>query len=251
MVHGDDGLGGKGPPDVAFELLAESAPETIGRLAREHPGELTLVAVGPLTNVALALRADPSLTANLDSLVVMGGAIHPPGNVTPVAEFNIASDPEAAAEVVAAPWSRPPLLVPLDVTHLATLSGEEKRLVVQERTPAARFLAGPIDEYWSRTAVQTSDGTCPSHDLVALMAAAHPEILEVEEVPLAVDTGGSAGWGQTVADLRVRILARGALPAELVDLARRELLEGRSIWRVALGADVERFRARVRPMLGA
>ncbi len=250
-VHGADGLGGYGPPDVPFTPARESADAMLVRITAERPGEVTVVAVGPLTNVARALRRDPAFAVNVRELVVMGGVIQPPGNVLPTVEFNVGADVEAAAEVVAAPWARRPLLVPLDATHVATLGESERALLAERRTAAARFLAEPIEAYWSRSAIQTPDGSCPTHDTVALMAVEDASFLEIEEFPLAVDTGGSAAWGQTVADLRVRLLDRGAIPDELVEAGRTAMLDGSSVWRVAMGADAARFRSRFRPMLVA
>jgi purine nucleosidase len=248
LVHGADGLGGVGPPDVEWEPHHLGASELLARCVSRRPREITIVAVGPLTNVALAVRTHPEMVADVGELVVMGGVVTPPGNVTPVAEFNIASDPDAAAEVVAAPWRTPPLLVPLDATHVGTVSDAERALLDELRTPAAEFLAGPVAAYWAFSARQTPDGTCPSHDTLALMAAAHPGIVDAPELTLAIDTGGSAAWGQTVVDLRERLL--GDLPPEIVERARAELLTGRARWRVALDADAAEFRRRLRPMLG-
>ena len=242
-VHGDDGLGGAGPPDVPLTTVAESAFELISRLAAEQPGELTLVAVGPLTNVAHALRAHPHLTTNLGALVVMGGAVHPPGNVTPLAEFNIACDPVAAAAVTHAPWARSPLLVPLDVTYAATLGDAELELLAERRSPAAEFLAEPIEFYRRFASRQSHDGGCPAHDLVALLAAADPDLVRSELWPLTVDTGGSAAWGATVVDLRPPPPpAFAAADGDPVPVDRR--------WRIGVEADVEAVRARARVLFG-
>lgn len=230
-VHGDDGLGGTGPPDVDLDPVAEPAPQLLARLASERPGELTLVAVGPLTNVALALRDAPVLTTQLRDLAVMGGAVHTAGNVTPLAEFNIACDPVAAAETVAADWVRPPLLVPLDVTYVATLGAAELDLLRARRSPAARFLAGAIEHYHGRTAHRASDAGCPAHDLLALVAVADPTVVSTTTLPLQIDTGQHAAWGAVVADARPGVTERIGNP-----------------WRVALDVDVERFRTVVRDL---
>ncbi|HEY8585769.1 MAG TPA: nucleoside hydrolase [Rhodanobacter sp.] len=97
FVHGDDGFGDVGFPDPAAAVSAEAAALALLRLTRERPGELTLVALGPLTNLALALRLDPDLPRRVARLVVMGGAVTGHGNTGKVpAEFNIGFDPEAA-----------------------------------------------------------------------------------------------------------------------------------------------------------
>lgn len=122
-VHGPDGLYGDlpTPPDGS---MPTGAAATIVEHARMRPGELTLVAVGPLTNVAVALALEPDLPALLDDIVVMGGAARTAGNVTPAAEFNFYADPEAARRVVR---DAAPRIVGLDVTNEATVLPDELR----------------------------------------------------------------------------------------------------------------------------
>lgn len=100
-IHGPDGLGGAARP-TARRPEAEHAALALVRLARQRPGELSLVTLGPLTNVALAIRLDPHFPAYLNRLVIMGGAVNARGNTTPPAEFNISIDPEAAKIVFGA-----------------------------------------------------------------------------------------------------------------------------------------------------
>jgi purine nucleosidase len=234
-IHGDDGLGNAGIPRVAYTPPRETATELLLRLVNERPGELSVVATGPLSNLALALRADPEWAGRVAELAVMGGAAQSPGNVSPVAEANIAHDPEAAAEVVRAAWARPPLLVGLDVTMVATLTPAEFALLEQQRTPAARFLAGPLAFYLPVGGRFNPPGECPCHDLVAMMAITDPELLDGPTLPVEVDTGGSAAWGATVVDFRPVSLTEGG--------------KGRP-WRVGLGVDVDRFRSNVRALFG-
>lgn len=231
-IHGVDGLGDCGIPDAPFGPGREPADEIICRLARERPGELTLVAVGPFTNVARALRRDPELPSLLRGLVVMGGVAHPPGNALPWAEYNMAFDPTASSEMVQGPWPRPPLMVGLDVTHRATLGDDEFALLAEERTPAARFMHCPLEFYrrFERQAVPERD--CPLHDLLAVMTVVDSGLVRAPVLPLAVDTGGGAAWGASVVDLRA-----GAN-------------DGTARWRIALHVDVEGFRRRARQFLG-
>jgi len=97
--HGQDGLGNSGYPPSPRQVADEHAVHALIRLASESPGELTLAAIGPLTNVALVVRLDPTLPQKYRRLVVMGGSIRGTGNITTAAEFNIYADPEAAAIV--------------------------------------------------------------------------------------------------------------------------------------------------------
>lgn len=232
-VHGDDGLGGHGHrwPTGGLEPVAEPAGALLARVTAERPGELTLVAIGPLSTAAGALRADPGIAGRVRDLVVMGGAVARPGNSLPAGEANIAHDPVAAAEVVAAPWPSPPLLVGLDATLAALTDATHLDLAAEGRTAAARMLAEPMRAYagYYGSSGQVPHGTFPCHDLLAVVAAVDPAVLtDAPVAPLAVDTGGSAAWGATVADLRSPLLARRP---------------GFHPWRVALGVDLDRYRA--------
>ncbi len=118
--HDVNGLGGAELPPSDRGVGADRGPAAIVRLAASRPGELTLVCVGPLTNLAIALNVEPQLPRLLRNVVVMGGAYGVPGNVTLFAEFNVHADPEAAAQVFAAPFPRL-IALGLDVTHQAAM----------------------------------------------------------------------------------------------------------------------------------
>jgi len=135
-VHGDDGLGGwtVGRPVAQLALSPTPAHRLITQLARQYPYEITLITIGPLTNAALAVREDPEGFRLLKDMVVMGGAISEPGNITAVAEFNIYADPQAAREVLRSAIH--PLLVGLDVTRKATLTRQRLDAELGDR-PAA------------------------------------------------------------------------------------------------------------------
>ncbi|CAN5794880.1 nucleoside hydrolase [soil metagenome] len=241
-VHCDDGLGGHAHrwPTGGVSPVAEPATELLARLAAEQPGQLDLVTIGPLSTLALALAVEPGLAAGYRSLTVMGGSVLAGGNALPLAEANVAHDALAAAAVVTAGWAgrEPPLLVGLDATMQALLAvDEELAQAHRSATVAGRFLADPLSGYaaFYESVAQTPPGTFPCHDLLAVMAAAgEPVITHAPTYPLAVDTGGSAAWGATVAD-------------------RRPVLEsdtpGFAPWRVALAADPTPFRAAVRSLL--
>ncbi|MGH2726092.1 MAG: nucleoside hydrolase [Actinomycetota bacterium] len=249
-VHGTDGLGDVGIPDAGLEPVDEPAVELMARIVDANPGEITIVAVGPFTNVALALRRDPAMAGRVRDLVVMGGAAQMPGNVTATSEFNVAKDPTAAAEMVAGSWSGPPCLVGLDATRRASLSDREFELLAERRTPAAAFLDGPMRTYRRIEAMVSEEGAVPSHDALALMSVAHPDVLITETLPLEIDLGPGAAWGMTVVDFRARALARGRIPEAFASMAREAFFGGKHAWRIALDADVEQFRARMRELFG-
>ena len=136
-VHGKDGLGDSGYPPSERRVADEHAVCALVRLANESPGELTLVAIGPLTNLALATRLDPTLPERYKRLVAMGGAIRGTGNITPAAEFNVYADPEAAAIVFDA-W--PGLtLISWETTMAHGFTAEQAETLMAMDSPRAEF----------------------------------------------------------------------------------------------------------------
>lgn len=166
-VHGDDGLGGVALSAAARAHDARAAVELIDHLASRHP-DLTVLALGPLTN--LAAYAEAPGVARFDRLVVMGGAFAHSGNVTAWAEANIHNDPEAAALVFAQDWDT--TLVPLDVTMTQTLDAAD--LVRLEAIPGAvpQALARMLPHYLDFYAGVFPDRRCALHDPLAAMVAA-------------------------------------------------------------------------------
>jgi purine nucleosidase len=244
FIHGDDGLGNTpgAPPDDAGPV-DEPAADLLLRVTAERPSEVSVVAIGPLSNLAAALGRRPEWAESVDDLVVMGGSAARGGNALPLGEANIAHDPHAAARVVGAAWRRPPLLVGLDVTHQATLTGHEFDLLARHLSPAAAFLDEPLCFFRQYGSTFTGPD-CPCHDLLALMALSDPAVLtDTPVLPLAVDTAGGPAWGATVVDRRAPFFAR-------LDGANQHRPPGFSDWRIALSADVERFRQQARRLFG-
>jgi purine nucleosidase len=202
-VHGDDGQGNVGDVDFAATPAAETAAEQIVRLARWQPGTIEIVAVGPLTNLALALGLCPELPQLVRGVTIMGGAALAPGNVTPVAEANIWCDPEAAHAVFAAPW--PLTVVPLDVT-MRTLLTEGHRQSLLEAGGIAAYVGRMLDFYFDFFAAQAfGERSSCMHDVLAVAIAAgtlRPTLAPT--VSATVDTSDGPGRGQTICDLRGR-----------------------------------------------
>ena len=199
-IHGGDGLGDIGLPLRDRIPSGEPAVEALLRAAREHRGELVLVTLAPLTNVALACLADPDFAASVRRCVMMGGTGQGPGNVTPVAEFNIWVDPEAAAIVFRSG---------LDITMVgwdacqadATFSEEELESLWELGTPLARFCVG-IQQVSRRRAISEgrTAGICIP-DPLAMAVALEPTIItESRRLAVAVETRGDLTRGQTVVD---------------------------------------------------
>jgi len=218
-VHGQDGLGGAKiqceDGKTWWQNYPRHASELILEMAHQHPDEITLVAVGPLTNLALALKQDPAGMKKLKELVIMGGAVRTRGNVTPYAEFNIYSDPVAAKIVFES--GIPITLVPLDVTHQVFLAPrwmEEK--VKPLNTPFSNFLIEATG-YDIETHRFRNRDTIFLHDPLAVAAVIEPTLVKTERLPLRVETREGNYWGKII-----------------------EFEEGSEI-NVCLGVDAERF----------
>lgn len=200
-VHGEDGIGGVALPTAAASVVEESAAEMLVRLARTYPGTLKVLAIGPLTNIAEALRLEPALPSLVESVTVMGGAALAPGNITPVAEANIFNDPEAAAVVLAADWDV--TLVPLDVTMASVLEEPHRQQLLASSSPVARTL-GEMLGYYFRFYEDIYGRPCSAmHDpLAAALAVGAVKASLAPVVRAAVDTSNGPGRGQTICDLR-------------------------------------------------
>ncbi|MFQ6672255.1 MAG: nucleoside hydrolase, partial [Candidatus Tectimicrobiota bacterium] len=190
-VHGDDGLGGASVPGPARPgaLLPAPAWEALGEAVAGSPGELTLVATGPLTNVARAIQAAPTALTHLKAMVVMGGAIEERGNVTDHAEFNIYVDPEAAGVVFAG--GIPLTLVPLDVTHQVVLERAELRRWKDLGSPSMElltFLEAVTDQTMTFHHRQCGFDGLYLHDPLAVAVALDPSLVQTRKAHLEVDT---------------------------------------------------------------
>ena len=188
--HGVDGLGDSTdwPPDADRPPTREARPraaDLIVETAARHGAALIVVALGPLTNLALALEVDPSRVASVARVVVMGGAVDVPGNVTPRAEFNMHVDPEAAARVFEAGLSLD--LVPLDATRQARLTRAQLAAALQ-RAPGP--IADRIAAFTARTLVAADPVGMALHDPLAVGVAIDPTLVEWESVRLAIGSDG-------------------------------------------------------------
>jgi purine nucleosidase len=203
-VHGSDGLGSIGLPAPAGSPSTEPADELIVRLARENPGRLHVLAIGPLTNLASAMLLDPELPDLVGHVTIMGGAVHHPGNVTPAAEANISNDPEAARMVLRAGWDV--TLVPLDVTMTEVLTEEHWHRLRAGAAPISRFAAGILQHYLDVYQRDVFGVRCaPCHDpLAAAIAVDDVSPVLAPTVAVDVDTGDGPARGSTIADTRGR-----------------------------------------------
>lgn len=199
-VHGQDGLGDAGIVQSTRPVAGQLAPAEIVRLAHERPGELTLVAVGPLTNLGIALLMDPELPQLIKQVVVMGGAIHTAGNASAVGEANIWHDPEAAQLVVEAPWDV--TVVGLEITMLTALSTTAVERIEQSADPRAKLISGIFQHYLSVYEPIMGERTCVLHDPLALAIALEPDIATYRLARATVELRGEHSRGQVIADVR-------------------------------------------------
>ncbi len=193
-------------PDPVITEEAESAVAFYLRTlmaAEDH--SITIVAVGPLTNVALAMRADPRIIDKIDEIYIMGGACEDM-NVTPAAELNFWVDPEAAEVVLQSGCKM--TLVPLDATDKACITAEEVEMFRSIGTRPAKLIADLISQRitgYSKTYLDIQ-GKAPIHDALAVCAILHPEVLEdVIETWVHVDINRGWAYGQSIVDRRARV----------------------------------------------
>lgn len=197
-AHGDDGLGGYAHTvDCTMEPQARSAVDFLTEAARRAPGELTLFATGPCTNVAHAVRRDPSFAKNVKRLIIMGGGKYT-GNVTPVAEYNFWADSLAAKEVLAAGFPDV-TVVGLDVTNQIALSGDLREAIRIVGTPLARFVYDitrvGLEENW----LLRQKPVAPMHDVLTVAYCLQPGLLTLRSAHVDVVDSGIAK-GQSVVD---------------------------------------------------
>lgn len=198
-VHGEDGLGDAGltsEPDS--ELAHKRAAQFIVEAVMSRPGEITLVPIGPLTNIAMALKLEPRLVKATKRVVLMGGAAFVPGNVSPVAEANIFDDPEAAAQVFGAGWDV--VMVGLDVTMPVVMDRAYIAELAASKAPYAELIARVVPHYQAfHASTYKTDGAMHTHDPTAIAYLIHPELFQTTRRCLRVDTQSYA-TGQTIVD---------------------------------------------------
>ena len=198
-VHGETGLGDVVLPEPDRGPDSAHAVEYLVEATRSEEG-IHLVPIGPLTNVALALRADPALADRVASITLMGGSALGVGNVSAAAEFNVFADPEAADEVFRC-GARVTMLG-LNLTHQVRMGAAHAAECRAIGTPIADAMAGLLDFYtvFHLAAEEVADG--PVHDPCAVLAVTHPELFTFEGRPVHVELTGTHTRGMTLVDER-------------------------------------------------
>lgn len=206
-AHGENGLGGAVFPEPTTKPMSTPAAELIRQIVRKYPGEVTLITIGPLTNVATALNSDSELASMVKGIVMMGGSLSG-GNITPAAEFNVYVDPEAARIVFQS--GIPITMVGLDVTRKTSLTDEHVRTLEAAQNPVSQAAA-----LIGRNAINNNREhrylVGPNmHDSLAVAGFINPAILKFQEFYVDVETtgeltsGATLGYSPIAGDLRRR-----------------------------------------------
>lgn len=204
-VHGDDGQGNIFlPPPTAQAVPNKTAAEFIIEQVMAAPGEITLVPLGPLTNIALALRLEPRIAEHVREVVLMGGNALGPGNATPAAEANIHNDPEAADVVFGAPWHV--VMVGLDVTHEVKMTSAHLAQYGKIDNPMAQHIARIVPHYVKFFEDSYHNDGIFVHDSSAVAYVIDPTLFKVEHWPVCVDMDNGISRGKTWPALGERMI---------------------------------------------
>jgi purine nucleosidase len=198
-IYGPDGLGGVNLPVAERQHLLPSE-KVICDLVRAAPDAITIVALGPLTNLARAFQRDPELSSMVGRVVMAGGTVGGPGNITPAAEFNMFCDPPAAQAVFQSASTKS--LIPLDVTNQVILTFDLYHELPDETTRVGGFLRRILPPAFRGYRQQFGLEGIHVHDTVTLMAVAYPELFTCQGMAGAVETMGELTTGMTVFDRR-------------------------------------------------
>jgi len=222
-VHGPDGLGGAN--FAVAELHHRRASEkVISDVLRSDPDSVTILALGPLTNIARAFQRDPELPSLVGRVVMMGGAVRGPGNITAAAEFNMYCDPQSARAVFRSRCTK--TLVPLDVTNQVVMTYDLFHELPAESTRAGKFLRTILPPVFRSYRQEFGLEGIHIHDAVALAALTDAELFATEEMVGDVETKGELTTGATIFD-------------------RRRVPVFQHNMEVAVGVDIEKVKAQV------
>ena len=198
-THGDSGLGYAKLPEPRGQPEVRHGSDFLIEKILSNPGEITLVAIGPLTNIAFAFRKEPRIIEAVKEVIVMGGAIRYPGNASPLAEYNVFVDPHAAHMVYHS--GMPITLVPLDVTYQCILTPEDVKRLQKYPSPISRFVDDSTRFYMEFHDEYQKIAGCAINDPLTLALTFAPGLCEYQELYVDVDISGGVSMGKTFADL--------------------------------------------------
>ncbi len=236
-AHGNNGLGGVDFPEPKTKPVAETATELICRIVRASPGEISIVAIGPLTNVATVLKSDSTIAPLIKSIVIMGGSLSG-GNVTPAAEFNIYVDPEAARVVFDA--GVPLTMVGLDVTRKVVIHDEQVRALEATQNPVSQAAGKILRANFNRLSKSGSAAGFAMHDPLTVAQLIDPSIVTLKDYFVEVETSGEITAGETVGYTRGPIRRSPPLETGLPAVETPEI-EFKPNCKVAVDVDPDKF----------
>ncbi|KAL6504143.1 putative uridine nucleosidase 2 [Orobanche gracilis] len=188
FVHGTDGLGNQNFPPPKGKPIEQSAVDFLIQQASLYPGKVTVVALGPLTNIALAMQSDPSFVKNVGKIVFLGGAFSVNGNVNPAAEANVFGDPDAADLVFTS--GADILAVGINVTHQVVLTDADRDKLAESTGKLAQYICKILDVYFSYHHDAYNTKGVYLHDPTTILAAVDPSLITYVEGIVRVQTVG-------------------------------------------------------------
>ena len=198
LVHGKSGIGNAQLPEPKNKPVSQHAVDFLIDKVLAEPGQISIFAIAPLTNIAMAIRKEPKFAQSVKELVIMGGAIQEGGNMSPLAEFNVYVDPHAAHIVFHS--GIPITLIPLDVTHQCILKQEHIDRLLKIKSPISKFISDAMYDYMLFSLESGQLGSA-LHDPLTLATILGPELLTVKEYYVDVDISGGVSMGNTFADI--------------------------------------------------
>ncbi|HEY0701501.1 MAG TPA: nucleoside hydrolase [Candidatus Acidoferrales bacterium] len=236
-AHGNNGLGGVDFPAPTTKPSRESANELLRRIIRENPGQITIAAIGPLTNIATLLRSDPEIAPLIRGIAIMGGSLSG-GNITPSAEFNFYADPEAARVVFDA--NLPLTMVGLDVTRKVLLTQDHVKALEASHDPAGQAAGKIMRATIERVRQGSGSPTVAMHDPLTIAWLIDPSILTLRDYYVEVETSGEWTAGESVGFTRAPMRRSAPLDTSAPDTPDAEQTFKPNA-KVAVEVDPDRF----------
>lgn len=199
IIHGADGLGGPSIPEATTPVQQEHGVDFIIRTVRESKEKVTLIPTGPLTNIAAAFIKAPDIKQNIEKIIIMGGAVYDPGNITSAAEFNIYVDPEAAKIVFSSGCNI--YLNTLDISMKAVFMEKDIEELRAQGDKVSDIVAQLLDFFSSTHVEHFGFKACPIHDALCVGILIDEDLIEYEHTFLDISLHDDLTLGETVADL--------------------------------------------------
>jgi purine nucleosidase len=197
-VHGESGIGNSRLSEPRAKPIQKHAVDYLIERILAEPNEISVFPIGPMTNIAMAIRKEPRFARSVKELVIMGGAIQEGGNMTALAEFNVYVDPHAAHIVFHS--GIPITLIPLDVTMKCLLKQEHINRLIKINSPITRFIKEAMEVYL-KASLELGQAGCALHDPLTLATVIAPELLTLKDYYVDVDISGGISMGKTLADI--------------------------------------------------